>query len=250
MTDKKRIIVIGGSAAGPKAAARARRLDEKAEIIILQKEPDLSMASCGYPYYVGRFFNDRNMLICTPTGVVRDPGYYFKAKGIIARTETEATAINPEEHTVACRDLRTGKEEILKYSRLVIATGSNPRMPAVPGIDLEGITTLQSMRDADYLRKVAEEKKIKKAVIIGGGLIGIEACEALELAGIEITIVEQLPQLLNFLDWEMAKLVENHIKGKKARVITENGVAAFTGDNGKLKGVKLQDEPNWNVSWL
>ena len=241
MTGKKRIIVIGGSAAGPKAAARARRLDEKTEIVIIQKDADLSMASCGYPYYVGGFFDDRNQLICTPTGVVRDPDYYFKAKGIIARTQTEVTGIDPEKHTVTCMDLKTGKEDTLEYHKLVIATGSVPRMPDVPGVDLDGITTLQSMGDADYLRRVAEEKKIRKAVVIGGGLIGIEACEALELAGIEITVVEQLPQLLNFLDWDMAKLVEDHVRSKGARLITENGVAEFIGDNGRLKGVKLQD---------
>lgn len=96
MSNKKQIIVIGGSAAGPKAAARARRLDEYAEIIILQESPNLSMASRGYPYYVGSFFNDRNMLLSTPTGVTRDPEFFFNAKGIIAKTETEAMAIDRE----------------------------------------------------------------------------------------------------------------------------------------------------------
>jgi len=93
----------------------------------------------------------------------------------------------------------------------------------------------------DYLRKVRDEKKIKKAVVIGGGLIGIETCEALQLAGIEITVIELLPQLLTFLDWEMAKLVENHVKSNNANVITDNGVAEFLGENGKLTGVKLQN---------
>jgi NADPH-dependent 2,4-dienoyl-CoA reductase/sulfur reductase-like enzyme/rhodanese-related sulfurtransferase len=97
------------------------------------------------------------------------------------------------------------------------------------------------MKDADFLRKVRDEKKIKKAVIIGGGLIGIETCEALQLAGIEITVVELLPQLLTFLDWELAKLVENHVKSKGANVITNNGIAEFLGENGKLTAVKLQN---------
>src|SRR5574340_946060 len=90
----KRIVVIGGSAAGPKAAAKARRIDEHAEIIIIQKDPDLSMASCGYPYYVGGFFDDRNMLLSTPTGVTRDPKYYINAKGITAKTRFEAIRID------------------------------------------------------------------------------------------------------------------------------------------------------------
>ena len=241
MSEKKRIIVIGGSAAGPKAAAKPRRLDENAEIIIIQKAPDLSMASCGYPYYVGGFFDDRNMLLCTPTGVVRDPKFYLNAKGIVARTETEATKIDRKGKTITVKDMKTGKEELLPYDRLIIATGSVPRKPPIPGTDLKGITTLQSMEDADYLRKVRDEKKITKAVIIGGGLIGIETCESLQLAGIEITVIEMLPQLLTFLDWELAKLVENHVRSKNANVITENGIAEFLGENGKLTGVKLQN---------
>jgi len=241
MSGKKRIIVIGGSAAGPKAAAKARRLDEEAEIVIIQKAPDLSMASCGYPYYVGGFFDDRNLLICTPTGVVRDPKFYLNAKGIVARTETEATAIDPKSKVVSVRDLKTGKDDTLPYDKLILATGAIPRIPPIPGASLAGITTLQSMQDADYLRKIRDEKTIKKAVIIGGGLIGIETCEALQLAGIEITVIEMLPQLLTFLDWELAKLVENHVRSKNANVITDNGIAEFLGENGRLTGVKLQN---------
>lgn len=241
MADKKKIVVIGGSAAGPKAAARARRMDENAQITIIQKDPDLSMASCGYPYYVGGFFDDRNMLLATPTGVTRDPKYYINAKGITAKTQTEATQIDRQNKTVMCRNLVTNEIEHIAYDKLIIATGSTPKYPRVPGIGLSGITTLQSMHDADYLRHIRDERKIKKAVIIGGGLIGMETSEALELAGIEITVVELLPQLLTFLDWEMAKIVENHVRSKNANVITHNGLAAFLGENGKLTAVKLSN---------
>ncbi len=240
-TEKKRIIVVGGSAAGPKAAARARRLDEHAEITILQKSPDLSMASCGYPYYVGGFFDDRNLLLCTPAGVVRSPGFFLKAKGIAARTETEVVAIDRAKKTVTARSLKTGEEEELAYDKLILATGATPRLPPIPGIDLEGVTTLQSMQDADFLRKICDEEKVKKAVIIGGGLIGIETCEALHLAGIDITVVELLPQLLTFLDWQFAKLVENHVRDKGANVILGNGVSEFLGREGRLVGVKLKN---------
>jgi len=241
MQGKKKIIVIGGSAAGPKAAARARRMDENAEITIIQKAPDLSMASCGYPYYVGGVFDDRNMLLCTPTGVVRDPKFYLNAKGIVARTETEAVKIDRKTKTVTVKNLKNGDCEDISYDKLIITAGAMPRKIPVPGSDLKGITTLQSMKDADYLRKIRDDKTITRAVVIGGGLIGIETCEALQLAGIEITIVEMLPQLLTFLDWELAKLVENHVKSKGANVITANGVAEFLGENGRLTGVKLQN---------
>ncbi|MBN1116126.1 MAG: FAD-dependent oxidoreductase [Bacteroidales bacterium] len=236
----KKIIVIGGSAAGPKAAAKARRMDEFAEITMFQKAPDLSMASCGFPYFVGGFFDDRNKLLCTPTGVVRDPKFYWNAKGIVARVNTEITKIDRQNKKVEFTDLSTGEKGIQEYDKLVIATGATANMPPIPGTDLDGITTLQSMQDADYLRKIRDEGKIKKAVVIGGGLIGIETLEALQLSGIELTMIELLPQLLTFLDWEMAKLVENYLK-TKANVITKNGVAEFFGENGKLTGVKLQN---------
>ncbi|MBN2349177.1 MAG: FAD-dependent oxidoreductase [Bacteroidales bacterium] len=240
MNTHKKIIVIGGSAAGPKAASKARRMDEFAEITILQKDNDLSMASCGFPYYVGGFFDDRNMLLSTPTGVVRDQKFYLNAKGIQAKTNTLATFIDRKNKRVDYKDLETGKKGRIDYDKLILATGAKPKLPPVEGIDLEGITTLQSMRDADYLRKIRDDKQIKKAVVIGGGLIGIETTEALQLAGIEITIIEMLPQLLNFLDYELAKLVENYIK-TKANIITGSGVAKFIGENGKLTAVKLQN---------
>jgi NADPH-dependent 2,4-dienoyl-CoA reductase/sulfur reductase-like enzyme len=239
MKNKKRIVVIGGAAAGPKAAAKARRIDVNAEVIILQKDPDLSMASCGYPYYVGGYFDDRNMLLSTPTGVTRNPMFYLNAKDVDARVNTEVTAIDRDGHSVSFRNVITGETGRMTYDKLIIATGSVPRMPPVPGVGLDGITTLQSIKDADFLRKVRDEGKIKKAAVIGGGLIGIETCEALQLAGMEITVIELLPQLLTFLDWELAKLVENHVRSKGANVITDNGIAEFLGEDCTLTGVKL-----------
>lgn len=236
----KKIIIIGGSAAGPKAAARARRMDEFAEITIFQKGPDLSMASCGFPYYVGGFFDDRNQLLCTPTGVVRDPKFYWNAKGIVAKVNCEVTKINKDNKTLEYTDNNTGSKETIPYDKLVITTGATANIPPIPGADLNGISTLQSMQDADYLRKIRDEGVVKKAVVIGGGLIGIETLEALNLAGIELTLIELLPQLLTFLDWKMAKLVQNYLK-TKANVITKNGVAEFIGENGQLKAVKLQN---------
>jgi len=238
---KKKIIIIGGSAAGPKSAAKARRLDPNAEIIILQKDEDLSMASCGYPYYIGGVFDNRNQLLSTPTGVIRDSKFYLNVKDIIARVKTEVTSINSQEQTLDLKNIETGETDTLKYDKCIICTGSTPNIPPIPGIELDGITTLHTMKNADYLRKISTEKKIKKAVIVGGGLIGIETCEALSLSGIEVTIAEMLPQLLGFLDWELAKLVENHIKVKGCTVIINNRITEFIGENNKLKGVKFFD---------
>ncbi len=236
----KKIIVIGGSAAGPKAASKARRMDENAEVTIYQKASDLSMASCGYPYYVGGFFDDRNQLLCSPAGVVRDSRFFWNAKKITTIIKTEVTSIDRNNKQILFKNIETGEIGKAEYDKLIIATGARPRKPPVPGIELDGITTLQSLPDADYLRKVHDEGKIKKAVVIGGGLIGIETCEALHLAGIDITIVELLPQLLTFLDKQMARLVEKYIQSK-TNVILENGISSFVGENGKLTAVKLQN---------
>lgn len=238
--NSKRIIVIGGSAAGPKAASKARRMDENAEITLFQKASELSMASCGYPYYVGGFFDDRDQLLCSPAGVVRDSRFFWNAKKITTKVNTEVTSIDRANKAIHFIDLSTGENGRAEYDKLIVATGATPRKPPIPGIDLQGISTLQSLSDADYLRKIRDEGTIKKAVVIGGGLIGIETCEALHLAGIQITLIELLPQLLTFLDKQMARLVEKYVQSK-ANVILDNGVAEFLGENGKLVAVKLQN---------
>jgi NADPH-dependent 2,4-dienoyl-CoA reductase/sulfur reductase-like enzyme/rhodanese-related sulfurtransferase len=239
MATGQRIVVVGGSAAGPKAAAKAKRLDPQAEVTIIQKAPELSMASCGYPYFVGGFFNDRRQLLSTAYGEVRDPNFFFHTKGITARNSTEVTEIDRENHKVRCTNLKTGEMDEVPYDKLILAVGAQARRPPIPGVDLEGVTTLQSMRDADLMRQIRDEGKIKKAVVIGGGLIGIETCEALQLSGIDITVVELLPQILMFLDWELAKVLENHVKSKAANVLTDIGVSEFIGVDGKLTAVKL-----------
>jgi NADPH-dependent 2,4-dienoyl-CoA reductase/sulfur reductase-like enzyme/rhodanese-related sulfurtransferase len=235
----EKIIIIGGSAAGPKVASKIRRMDQEAEITIIQKGKYLSMASCGYPYFVGGVFDNLNQLISTPTGAIRDPHFFSKVKAINALVETEAISINKEKKTITVRDLPRGKDKDLSYDKLVLTTGASPVKPPIPGISLEGIDALQSMEDAVKLKSVAKEKRVKKALIVGGGLIGIETCEALNLAGIEITVVEMLDQILPFLDWEMAKLVENHMKAKGVRVVTSKAVTRFIGDNGKVSAVEI-----------
>jgi NADPH-dependent 2,4-dienoyl-CoA reductase/sulfur reductase-like enzyme len=236
-----RIVVIGGSAAGPKAAAKARRMDENAEITLIQKDADLSMASCGYPYYVGGTFDDRNLLICTPAGIVRDPDFFSKAKRITALIRSEALSIDRREKSVTYKDLPSGEHYRIPYDKLVVATGAIPLCPGVPGVDLDGIMSLHSLDEADALRAIRDERKVQRAVVVGGGLIGFEVCEALHLGGIETTVIEKMPNILPFLDPELAKLVENHIRANGADIITGNGVAAFLGEDGRLVGVKLDN---------
>lgn len=239
--NNQRIVVIGGSAAGAKAAAKARRLDYQAEITIIQKDPDLSMASCGYPYYVGGLFDDRNLLLATPNGTVRDPQFFLKTKNITALTETEVRGIDRRQKSVLCRNLAKGEEFTLEYDKLIICTGARARQLNVPGHDLAGVTNLLSMADTDYLRDVCDNLTAKRAVVIGGGLIGVETCEALVESGLEVTMVEMTPHLLPFLDQQLAMLVEGHICSKSVEVLTSQQVVALRGEDGKVTGVELGD---------
>ena len=239
--ERKKIVVVGGSAAGAKAAAKARRLDEFAEITLIQKTAELSMASCGYPYYIGGVFNDRRELLCSPAGVVRDTTFFAKAKAIEALVETEVVAIDRAAKLVRCRRVKTGEEFSRPYDTLILCTGAKARRLPVPGHDLAGVTTLLTMADTDYLRAVRDGGKVRQAVVVGGGLIGVEACEALHRAGMEVAVVEALDQVLTFLDRDLAMLVENHMRAKGVRVETGKRVAEFLGRDGNLVGVKLAD---------
>lgn len=237
-----KFIIVGGSAAGPKVASKIKRLDQFAEVTIIQKGKYLSMASCGYPYFVGGVFDDPNQLIATPTGVPRNPDFFSKVKDIKALVEHEVLSIDRDTKQIEVKDLSKNEVFRLQYDKLVLTTGASPIRPPIKGIDLKGITTLHSMEDAIGLKSLVAEKKLKNIVVVGGGLIGIETCEALQLAGFNITIVEMQDQILPFLDWEMARLIENHMVSKGIQVITNKAVTLFIGNKeGKVSGVKLSD---------
>lgn len=237
----KKIVVIGGSAAGAKAAAKARRCDQKAHITIIQKVPDLSMASCGFPYYLGGTFDNRNALLCTPTGVVRDSAFFKKVKDIDTLVNTECLSIDRSGKMVTCLDHTTGKEFNLPYDKLVLSMGAKPRKLPIKGYDLEGVSTLLSMQDTDFLHDLIGSGKVKEAVVTGGGLIGVEACEALTAKGIKVTLIEAAPQILPMLDEQFAALVANHMRAKGVEVFTSMKMQGFIGDAGTVTGTELED---------
>jgi len=242
MTETKRIIVIGGSAAGPKAASRARRLDESAEIIMLQKEDTVSMATCAYPYYAGGILKNRLSLFSVQAGVVRDSDYYLRSKNIILKTKTEATEIDPKGHTVTFKNLETGETGSLEYSKLIIATGAFPVIPDIPGNTLQGVTCLRTLRDADYLKDICLNGNSKKAVILGGGALGLEICDALCTSGLSVTIVEAAPHIMNSMDVEISLLVERYLLEKNVAVLTNRRALEFIDNrNGHIQAVKLDD---------
>jgi len=229
MSNPMKVVVVGGVAAGPKAAARIVRLDPNAKVTILEKGEFLSYAGCGLPYHVSDVVAEQTELMSTPVGVVRDAAFFQKVKNIRAMNHTEVTEIDRTERRVRIRNLTDGKQSWLDYDKLVLATGATPVVPPIPNIDLRNIFTLQGIRDAEEIRNQLAEGNVRDVVIVGGGLIGVEAAEALVEKDCRVTMVEMLPQILGMLDWEMAKLVQQHMQSRGVKVLTDTKVEAFEG---------------------
>ncbi len=218
------ILVIGGVAAGTKVAAKARRGDIAASIGVLTEDPDISYAGCGLPYYLGGVIQTRRQL------VVRTPEELKRYNGVEVLTRHRVTSIDPDGQTVAVSNLETGGKEAVSYGKLVLATGARPVRPPIPGIDLGGIHVLRSVTDADSVQASLEGKDDGKVVIVGGGFIGIEVAENLTEKGMDVTVVEMLPQILPPFDPEVALHIQNHLKEKGVKVMTASKVEAFEGD--------------------
>lgn len=234
----KRIVVIGGVAAGPKAAARARRLDPSAEITIVEKDEILSYAGCGLPYYISGMVEDRKQLIATPVGVLRDPQFFAKVKNIKVLNKTVAVAIDRQAKEVEVQNLTTGETRRLPYDKLIIATGADTVEPPIPGKDLENVLRLKRLEDADRFREYMTSQSCAQVVIVGGGLIGMEMAEAVVKCGSGVTIIEMLPHILPMLDADVAALVEKYLRQEGVRVVTSAKVERFEGDeHGQLKSV-------------
>lgn len=233
----ERIVVIGGTAAGPKSASKIRRDNPNAEVIMFQKIGDLSVSSCGLPYYVGDTFPDRELLIGSKKEL-RDV-QFFEKRGIDARIHTEVTKIDRLKKEVHYTELDSGRRGMMGYDRCVIATGATAKKPQIPGIDLTGVSTLHSMSDSDYFRRVRDEQKITDIVIIGGGFIGVEGAEALKQDGVNVTIIGTRAHLLPFLHDPLAEPIEAHLKEKGVDVITGTSISSFNGVDGQLSSVTL-----------
>lgn len=224
-----KIIIIGGVAAGPKAASRINRLCADAEVTIIEKGEFLSYAGCGLPYYISGMVEDSKELMSTPVGTVRDSAFFKKVKNTTVLNHTEATAIDRENKTVTIES-RDGEEQVLPYDKLVLATGAQSAVPPIPGVDLGNIYNLKDIHDAEAIKATLGDHKALNAVIVGGGLIGVETAEAFHEMGCRITIVEFLPNILGLMDPEMAALVENHLEAKGVKVMTSTKVTEFKGD--------------------
>jgi len=231
-----KVIVIGGVAAGPKAAAKILRLNPEAEVTLLEKGKFISYAGCGLPYYVSGVVKEQKDLMSTPIGVLRDPAFFQKVKNVKVLTETEALEIDRARKRVRARRNGAAEDFWLNYDKLVVATGARPVVPPVPKATLENITTLHSVADAERIKAVVAQAKAREVVMIGGGLIGVETVEALVQCGCQVTVVEMLPQILRMLDREMARLAERHLESHGVKVMTNTQVIAFEGE-GQVSGV-------------
>lgn len=227
----KKILVIGGVAAGLKAAAKARRCDSEASITVLERGKIISYGACGMPYYVGGDVADINDLMKTPAGVVRSPGYFKNAKDITVFSQTEATSIDRASKVVKVKNHATGEEDTLPYDKLVIATGASTIKPSLPGVELGNIYSLWHPDDAEAIRRGIEAGQFKRAVIIGAGLIGMEMAEALTKQQLQVTVVEMKDQVFPaFLDPEIAGVVSKYAIEKGITLLTAEKVERFTGE--------------------
>ena len=225
---KMRIVVIGANAAGAKAASKAKRINPRAEVTLIDRGNFISYGACGIPYYVSDTVTQLKDLMSTSAGVVRDTNFFKKVKGVTVRTNTEVTSIDRETKVVQLLDRITAKGSSLEYDRLILATGSSPFIPMVNDVDLLGILTVKSIEDAGMLKNSAISGST--ACIVGGGLIGLETAEALQQKGMRVTVVEMRDQLLpGVLDPEMAFLVEKQMRQQGVTVMTGCRVTGFGG---------------------
>ncbi|MBN2644663.1 MAG: FAD-dependent oxidoreductase [Desulfuromonadaceae bacterium] len=223
-----KVVVVGGVAAGPKAASRIRRLCDSAEVTVVEKGEFLSYAGCGLPYYISGMVKDQKELMATPVGTVRDSVFFQNVKDVHVMNRTEATAIDRENKAVTIRR-ENGETEVLDYDKLVLATGAHSFIPPIPGVELKNIFNLKDIHDADAIKDKLAQHKALNAVIVGGGLIGVEVAEAFHEMGCRITIIEFLPHILSMMDPEMAALVEGHFESKGVKIQTGTRVTEFTG---------------------
>ncbi|MEJ5363301.1 MAG: FAD-dependent oxidoreductase [Spirochaetota bacterium] len=241
---KLKVVVIGGVACGPKAAARIKRLNPEAQVTIIEKGELLSYAGCGLPFYISGEIHDYKELMCTPTGVVRDTHYFKMVKDITVLNQTLAESIDRKNKIVKAVNTITGKTIELPYDKLVLATGGQPVTPPIKGIDLKGVNFLSTVEDARKIRDQEKNLKGKNAVIIGGGLIGIEVTESFVKQGMNVTLIEKMDRVLPaLLDYEMAYHVHNELKSNGVTLVTNDSVISINGDDqGNVKSVSTESK--------
>jgi NADPH-dependent 2,4-dienoyl-CoA reductase/sulfur reductase-like enzyme/rhodanese-related sulfurtransferase len=230
------IVVIGAVALGPKAACRLKRLEPDSKVVMVDKDDIISYGGCGIPYFISGDVSDPSQLQETSFHMLRDKTFFQEAKDIEVLTKTEAVKIDRQEKHVLIKNLITQEESTLPYDKLVLATGSRPRLLGIPGTDLDGVFALSNMNAAIAIKDRISSGQVEKALIIGGGFIGLEMAEALtDMWGIETTVVEITDQLLpGLISRNMAQIVKHHMEEKEVSFLLEHRVERLEG-NGKVE---------------
>ena len=226
--NRKKIVIIGGVAGGASCAARCRRLDETAEIIVIERGPYVSFANCGLPYFVGDVIKDEAKLLVANAALFRD------RFNIEVRTKHEVIAIDRAAKEIEVNDLTTGRVYRESYDALVLSPGASAVRPPLDGIDLPGIFVVRTIPDSRQIRAWIEEKAAKSAVVVGGGFIGLEMAENLRHRGLSVTIVEMLDQVMPPLDPEMAQIVQEHLEHQGVNAALSDGVESFGQRRGQI----------------
>ncbi len=223
----KKVLIVGGVAGGASAAARLRRIDENAEIIMFEKGMYISFANCGLPYYIGGAIKERGKLLVQTAQAM-------KARfNIDVKELSEIIRIDRQRKILEVKDMRDGSTYEESYDVLVLSPGAAPVKPPIPGIDSPNIYTLRDIPDTDSIKGFLDEKKPQNAVVVGGGFIGLEMAENLHRAGLKVDIVEALDQVMAPLDYEMAAIIHNHIRSKGCGLNLKDGVKAFEPEGDK-----------------
>ena len=230
-SNPKRIVIVGGVAGGASAAARARRLDEHASIILLERGPDVSFANCGMPYHIGEVIAEREHLL------VQTPQALRRRFGIDARTNTEVLRIDREARQVFLRDVRTGQQATLPYDALILSPGAEPVRPPIPGLEGPRVFTLRSLSDMDAIKAAIDGRKPGRVLVVGGGYVGLEMADAFRGRGIPVTLVELAPQVFGVIDPEMAEPIHQHLRAHGVDLRLGTSVTSAREEGGELRVV-------------
>ncbi len=228
----RRVVIVGGVAAGATAAAKVRRISPDAQITMLEAGPDISFANCGLPYYIGGDIKSRSKLI------LQSPESFKEQYNVDVYTHTIATILDPYAHTLKARDTRSGELMTFEYDKLILAQGGRPIKPTLPGADASHVFTLWTLEDMDKIASFIDEKKPKTAVVVGGGFIGLEMVEALVKRGLKVNVVEMMPHVMAIMEAETAGFIENEMLSFGVGIhtgagVTEIGQKSVKLDNGK-----------------
>lgn len=243
----KRVVIVGAVALGPKTACRVKRIDSSFEVVLLDKDDLISYGGCGIPYYIGGDVDDLQALQSTSAHVVRDGNYFKNIKGIEVLIKTEAVAIDRKQKRIKIRNLTDNREEYIEYDKLVLATGATPVIPPIPGVDLNGVCVITNLHHAKKIKDMVSQGSVGRAVVIGGGAIGIEMAEALtDLWGVETTLVEMMDQLLpTALGMDMSLPVKKYMESKGVRILLSERVNRILGD--QANGVQAVETSNSKI---